>query len=67
MLVEGFATYAERIWFLDVYPESVRKFANDPSTTPPEIYYRGMKRVEELVAQHGSQILFEIPKRWRDF
>lgn len=67
LLVEGFATYAERIWFLDMYPRSVRKFANDPRTKPPGVYFKGMKRVEELVELHGSKILLEIPKRWRDF
>ena len=66
LLVEGYATYAERIWFVDMYPWSVRKFANHPRTKPPGIYYEGMKRVEELVEQNGREILLEIPKRWRD-
>jgi hypothetical protein len=67
LLVEGYATYAERIWFLDVYPSSVRKFANDPRLKVRGVYAKGMKRVKELVEQHGPQILFEIPKRWREF
>jgi tetratricopeptide (TPR) repeat protein len=66
LLSEGFATYAERVYFLDVYPPCVRTILRQ---TPPEkgsIYDRGLRRVEELVQQHGPEIFLEIPKRWRD-
>ena len=67
MLVEGYATYAERIWFADMYPSGLRKQANNPRTMPDGVYCEGMNRVEELVKQNGQQVLLELPKRWRDF
>jgi hypothetical protein len=64
IFVEGFATYAERVWFLDFYPALQRRAVPHlPIAAGP--YMRGFRRIERLVKQHGSQILWEIPRRWR--
>jgi hypothetical protein len=64
LLVEGFATYAERVWFIDLYPVSVRHGIKQAQYDPKGIHYRGMRMVEALVQREGPQILFDIPKRW---
>jgi hypothetical protein len=65
LFVEGFATYAERIWFLDVYPQSVKAIMPYLQHQPGTVYHRGMLKVKELVDQHGKEILLETPTRWR--
>jgi len=67
LLVEGYAAYAERTWFLDLYPAGTRDVLPHARMDPASIHYKGLRKVEELVKQHGSEILLEIPKRWRDF
>jgi hypothetical protein len=67
LLVEGYATYAERIWFADVYPSSVRDGLLHHPLQPESNYARGLDRIKELVRQHGPEILLEIPKRWRTY
>ena len=65
LFVEGFATYAERIWFLDVYPVSTRRIVQSTQSRPDSVYFRGCQQIEQLVQNHGPEILLEIPKRWR--
>jgi hypothetical protein len=65
LFVEGFATYAERIWFLDVYPVSLRRIVQSRQSRLDSVYFRGCQRIEQLVQSHGPEILLEIPKRWR--
>jgi hypothetical protein len=67
LLVEGYSTYAENSWFLDMYPQSVKRDRWRARPTPGSLHERGMLRVTELVKHHGSQILLEIPRRWREF
>jgi hypothetical protein len=66
LFVEGFATYAEFIWFLDIYPRSVQESVKHAIPKPDTVHYRGMKRIEELVQEKGRDILYEVPKRWRE-
>jgi hypothetical protein len=66
LFVEGFATYAERIWFLDVYPPSVRPFAKHAMDTAG-VHYKGLRRVQALVKEFGPEVLFEIPRKWESF
>ena len=66
LFVEGFATYAERVWFLDLYPAALRSFAQRWPLKRESVYFRGLRRVEELVREHGQPVLLEIPKRWHD-
>ncbi|HEX6963105.1 MAG TPA: hypothetical protein VF175_14645 [Lacipirellula sp.] len=66
LFVEGFATYAEFIWFLDAYPRSVQRTVEQALPTPGSVHYRGMKRIEQIVQQNGQHVLLEIPKRWRE-
>jgi ClpA/ClpB-like protein len=65
LFVEGFATYAERIWFLDLYPVSIRRTVQDMQSRLDSVYFRGCQQIEQLVQNHGPKILLEIPKRWR--
>jgi hypothetical protein len=67
LFVEGFATYAERVWFLDLYPMAVRGAVQRSQLDPEGIHRRGYHRVEQLVRERGPEILPEIPKRWRSF
>jgi hypothetical protein len=67
LLGEGYATYAERVWFLDLYPASVKRVVPNVPWDRKGVHFRGMKRISELVEQHGPKILLEIPKRWRSF
>jgi len=66
VLVEGYATYAERIWFLDLYPIGLRQDVQRSPLDPASIRSRGLRRVQELVEQHGPEILLKIPQQWRD-
>jgi hypothetical protein len=65
--VEGFATYADHIWFAQLYPASLRAglARNADGLTAP--YAEGFRLVERLVREHGQQVLLEIPKNWRKF
>jgi hypothetical protein len=63
---EGFAMYCEQIWFLDLYPAYLRDCVKNRIRDPDTIYARGLRQVERLVEQHGTQFLLEIPKRWRE-
>ena len=65
LLVEGFATYAEQVWFLELYPISIRRTVQQSQLDPNGLHYRGFRWVEQLVQEHGAQILMKIPKRWR--
>jgi hypothetical protein len=71
LFVEGYATYAERIWFADLYPACFRgrggagRAVMHSSLLPGSVYQRGLNRIEGLVQQHGPQILLEIPKLWQ--
>ena len=67
LLVEGFATYAERIWFVDFYPESAREVVRDARADPASIHEKGLRRVRQLVDEHGPEILLEIPVWWMIF
>ena len=65
LFAEGFATYGELAWFLDFFPESMRCFARW-RLDPTSVYGKGFCRVQQLVKEHGPNILLEIPKRWRE-
>jgi hypothetical protein len=67
LLSEGYASYAERVWFLDLYPFDVRKSVRRSRLNPESVHYKGFRRVQELVKEQGVGILMDMPKRWRDF
>jgi hypothetical protein len=67
LFVEGFATYAERVWFLDLYPASVRPSVTRAYYDRKGLHYRGMRLIEQLVRKEGPHILLHIPKRWCNF
>ena len=64
LLGEGFATYAEQVWFLDIYPPGVKKNIPYLYFNKGGIHYRGFQRVQELIKEHGPELFLEIPKRW---
>jgi len=61
---EGWAHYLDSVFFKYLYPHNLRNNAASscPSQTP---YFRGKRKIEQLVTEHGEPILFEIPKNWR--
>src|SRR5262249_54438204 len=59
LFTEGFATYAEKVWFLDLYPTSIRPAVKWLHSDPQSIYYRGQCQIEELVRERGPDILFQ--------
>ena len=65
LLVEGYATYADQVWFLDLYPACVRNTVNYAPPPRGSVHFQGLQNIRELVKKFGSQILLEIPKRWR--
>jgi hypothetical protein len=66
LFVEGFATYAEIVWFLDLHPEAVRRGVKHHGRNPNSLYYRGLRQVEEVVRHYGTAVLPQIPKRWQE-
>jgi len=67
LLVEGYAAYAERVWFSDFYPAAARRELPHFPLDHASLHYKGLQRVRELVKEHGPAILLEIPKGWRTF
>lgn len=61
---EGFATYCEDEYFSDLYQDGTERLSD---RFLPKLYIRGKKQIEELVEQHGSDIVLEIPKKWKNF
>jgi hypothetical protein len=67
LLVEGYASYAERVWFLDLYPPPARDVLRHSYVDPKSINGQGLRRVRALVKEHGSDVLLDLPKRWRSY
>lgn len=67
LLSEGYATFAQLVWFSDIYPLHVKRDSRNIFRDPDSIYSRGLKRVRQLVSEHGTSILLELPRRWREF
>lgn len=65
LLLEGYAMYAQTVWFHDLYPTSVRNNLHYARLDRKSIYNRGFQRIKELVKQSGEQVLLEIPQRWK--
>ncbi len=64
LLLEGYAMYAQTVWFRDLYPPSARNKVY-ARLNHESVYCRGCQRIEELVRDSGEQVLLEIPQRWR--
>ena len=67
LLVEGYAVYAERVWFSDFYPACVRDNLLFVNHDRKSVHFRGFQKIEELVGLFGPHILQRIPKEWRDY
>jgi len=66
-LSEGFATFAQLVWFRDIYPPEVRVDVGRKELNPDSVYAQGFNQVKKLVYKHGDTVLLELPKRWREF
>jgi hypothetical protein len=70
LFVEGFATYAELIWFVDFYPPLLRCITMGDAKVrrrTPGPHGEGLKLVERLVKENGVGILPDLPKQWRKY
>jgi hypothetical protein len=67
LFVEGFATYAETVWFVDFYPTWLRTLTVQqakrigPDADP---HAQGFKVVERLVEEDGTGVLLHLPREW---
>ena len=68
LFVEGYATYAELIWFSNLYPDHVRSYLRYVLESYDEegMHRLGMRKIQDLVEQSGNAILLEIPCRWKE-
>ena len=70
IFVEGFATYAQLIWFADLYPPPTRHVAAGCARWRRRAsgpHGEGLKMVERLVKENGVEVLLRLPKEWRKF
>jgi Clp amino terminal domain, pathogenicity island component len=65
LFVEGFASYAELIRFLDVYPPQIRDLIQQYRHLPESPHARGLRHVKRLIKEFGPDLFLEIPKKWR--
>lgn len=65
LLVEGFAVYAQTVWFRDFYPACLRDNLHLAPSDRKSVYFRGFTWIQELVKQSGPQVLLEIPRQWK--
>ena len=63
MIQEGYALYGEMNWFEDFYPSGKHSLQN----LPPIEDLRYKQEIEQLVKLHGEQILFDIPRDWKEY
>lgn len=59
---EGFATYCTDVYFENIFPSRTQKIYE-----LPKVYTKGKEIIERVIAEHGENILLEIPKRWEEF
>jgi len=64
MMVEGFASYCDTVWFSDLYPGKIPKDYTDHMGDPD--YVAGGIRMGSFVDKFGPEIMLEVPKRWRE-
>jgi hypothetical protein len=65
LLVEGYATYGEQVWFRDLYPPAVRDNLGHLRPSRNSVHYQGMLKIQELVERLGPAILLKLPAQWR--
>ncbi|TWU29286.1 hypothetical protein [Bythopirellula polymerisocia] len=67
LICEGYATFAQTVWFRDFYPLHARIDVGSTPYHEETIYARGLERIQQLVKEHGQKALLEIPCHWRKF
>jgi hypothetical protein len=65
LAVEGYAVYAERIWFRDSYPLWLRRRLASERLDESTVYIMGMRAIEKLVDKWGEWILLKVPRDWQ--
>lgn len=63
LMIEGFATYCEYIWFSDFYPDKRKRPLN--SFGNPN-YHAGALRMVRFVQEQGDDVLLRVPREWRE-
>jgi hypothetical protein len=66
MAIEGYAVYADRIWFRDSYPLWLRKRLPLERLNEESLHIKGMRAIERLVDKWGEEILLKIPREWQN-
>ena len=64
---EGYATFAQSVWFRDMYPLEERIEVGYRWWPENSVYEQGVRKIRQIVNEHGPDILLEIPSRWQDF
>lgn len=67
LINEGYATFAQNVWFRDLYPLHARINVGYATGVRESVYARGFERIKQVVKEHGTEVLLEIPGRWREF
>jgi hypothetical protein len=64
MASEGYATYAESIWFVEAYPAWLKNRLAGIHRDESAVAVKGMRAIQDLVAKYGPAILLRIPTEW---
>lgn len=67
LINEGYATFAQNVWFRDLYPLGARIDVGYATGNPGTVYADGFERIKKVVKEHGMEVLMDIPSRWREF
>lgn len=65
LVIEGYAVYAERVWFRDSYPVWLRNRLASERLDETNSYTKGMRAIEKLVDKWGEWILLKVPRDWQ--
>jgi hypothetical protein len=66
LLAEGFATFAQSIWFRDLYPLYARIDVGYSWWRRDSVYEQGIQKIRQIVKDRGSKVFLEIPSRWHE-
>jgi len=61
---EGFAEYCTLDYFEDIYPKD---YQMKKVVISHPIYEKGYEKMENLVREHGKDIVLQVPSKWRRF
>lgn len=67
LINEGYATFAQNVWFRNLYPLHARSNVRYNTGARGSVYDCGFKRIKQAVREHCMEVLMEIPRCWREF